>query len=890
MKNIPAMRNKYIFRKMASCLSKNKIAFIHSGSFNGFLPQSRPAGLRAYFPIIAFLLLSTMSHTLRSQDFSIKVGVEEVRVDAVVLDKEGLQVTDLKADDFAVYQNGKPQKIESCTYVSHSKKKDSSNLQGKTPESKSSKDLAPRAIAFLINGAGADPRSQLMHFVESQMEPDDLVGILGVGPPIFTSDKRELLARIGNINGRFGCSEAIAQDAFAAANSIISGTPSSAIFDRIIDTRTDESIIQQFKAEIAPIRYAIRAMQELPGRKHLIVTRESIFSDARKLPKVQNQLLDELANEAWRAGVVISAWDYCNAQIGTPYGRFNILFRKTGGIYTDKNQFLYKDKPALDVFKGYYLLSYIPPKVTFESKKQDKHFKISVHVNRSGLNVLSRDGFFGGFPDQSKSVSVPQTNSLRQATYSPLLFNDMKLSLSSGYAHNSNAGYFIRSWLHLDGNDLTFKEENADERSLSLELLVSISDSNGNMHETKSYQYKFKLRNADIAKIRENGIDLKTYLPVASPGYYYVNIAVQDKASQMIGSAYQFLDIPDLSKSNLSFSSILTLVDEKEESVLRSGSFKDDDESFNAMLKWQALKNSPALRIYKPGDRLDYVAFGYNINKPGKDTPQLTLQTTLFKDGRLFSEKKEEIDLSNMDRGILSIARSLLFDSKMEEGDYLLKFTIQENKPARGRPRVALQAIDFKLRNEEAKRDAPQLKNKNIVSIPTPILHDDQESSQQNGAEEGSSSPVIKVDVSLITVDVSVRDKAGSFVDDLSKDDFIVYNNRVQQKIDLFSQNEMPLDLALIVDSSKSERPYLSELQKIAATVLQRLNPQRDRVALFCFGSDIYQLTALTQDLRLVAHMLSKIPTIGGTNIKDALFEATQYLRLQERIAEEPLF
>lgn len=43
--------------------------------------------------------------------FTIKVGVEEVRLDAVVLDKKGRQITDLTADDFEIYQDKKRQRI-----------------------------------------------------------------------------------------------------------------------------------------------------------------------------------------------------------------------------------------------------------------------------------------------------------------------------------------------------------------------------------------------------------------------------------------------------------------------------------------------------------------------------------------------------------------------------------------------------------------------------------------------------------------------------------------------------------------------------------------------------------------------------------------------------------
>jgi hypothetical protein len=51
------------------------------------------------------------------QDYSIKIGVEEVRLDAVVVDRKGRQITDLTAGDFEIWQDGNMQTVTSCTYV-----------------------------------------------------------------------------------------------------------------------------------------------------------------------------------------------------------------------------------------------------------------------------------------------------------------------------------------------------------------------------------------------------------------------------------------------------------------------------------------------------------------------------------------------------------------------------------------------------------------------------------------------------------------------------------------------------------------------------------------------------------------------------------------------------
>jgi VWFA-related protein len=648
------------------------------------------------FFLLGLIIISNGQENRTSEkDFKIQIGVEEVRIDAVVLDKKGIQVVDLTANDFEIYQDGKPQNIISCTYISDPRKHEQTIVVPETSKAellvsqpKLSKDQIQRTVAFLINGSGADPRPHLKHFVESQMEPGDMVGILGAGLQTFSSDKRELLARINSISGRFSCIDSI---------------PSIALTYEMLsnDPKTDEDHIREFKAEIAPIRYAVRALQDMPGRKYLIVTREAIFSDARKLPRVQNRLLNEAANEAWRAGVVISTWDYCNSQAGNYSAKFNILFKKTGGIYTDNNKFLYKGKPALDAFRGYYLLSYIPPATTFDNKNRDKYHQLSVYVKRPDVKVHSRDGFFGGAPGLSNFAAVPQANTLQQAMFSPLLFNDLKISLSSGYAHTPASGYFLRSWLHLAGKDLTFVEEKDGKHSLLLELQTLTSDSIGRIQDKKSVRYDFILNDAEILLITKHGLDLKTYLPVQNPGNYYVSAAIKDRASGKIGTGYQFIDIPDLKKLRLSLSDIFVFNNAKDASVIKSGNIQDDRDSFNTMRIWQALSKSPALRRYKPGDSFDYMTVVYNAKSKEGHAPKLKVWSTLFREGLIYrQEQAEDINLDGKDDlGRIPILKKLVLDSAMDEGDYLLQLTVAD-KPAAGKPRIAIQAIDIKIRKE----------------------------------------------------------------------------------------------------------------------------------------------------------------------------------------------
>jgi VWFA-related protein len=155
---------------------------------------------------------------------------------------------------------------------------------------------------------------------------------------------------------------------------------------------------------------------------------------------------------------------------------------------------------------------------------------------------------------------------------------------------------------------------------------------------------------------------------------------------------------------------------------------------------------------------------------------------------------------------------------------------------------------------------------------------------------QGRDNPSIKADVTLVPVEVMVRSKDGDFVSSLQARDFVVYDNGVAQKIDLFSREETPLDVALIVAYDIEAQPYGVEIQNAITNVLQQLNPKSDRVALFCTASawitgESFQMAGLTQDRLLLEHQIGKIP-FKHTNsnpqtvaINGSIWEAALYLR-----------
>jgi Ca-activated chloride channel homolog len=151
-----------------------------------------------------------------------------------------------------------------------------------------------------------------------------------------------------------------------------------------------------------------------------------------------------------------------------------------------------------------------------------------------------------------------------------------------------------------------------------------------------------------------------------------------------------------------------------------------------------------------------------------------------------------------------------------------------------------------------------------------------------SGARAETSAPAtggmkISVNVRMVQVDAVVRDRAGRMIDNLKVGDFRIFEDKVLQEIQSFSQDELPLAVALVIDRSGSVSPYIAELRRIANRALDQLKPQ-DEVCLFSFAENVDRLEELTTDRRRIADSIDRIRAGGATNIVDALHDSIAYL------------
>jgi Ca-activated chloride channel homolog len=143
-------------------------------------------------------------------------------------------------------------------------------------------------------------------------------------------------------------------------------------------------------------------------------------------------------------------------------------------------------------------------------------------------------------------------------------------------------------------------------------------------------------------------------------------------------------------------------------------------------------------------------------------------------------------------------------------------------------------------------------------------------------AQDQAQTP-LRIDVNLVALDATVKDKAGQIMGDLKKEDFEIREDGVAQKIALFSRDALPLNVALVLDLSDSIGPFLGPLRDAATTTLAALKPE-DEVALFTFSTEAELRVPLTKDKTKITEQFSSFQAGGATNINDGIFVAAEYL------------
>ena len=701
----------------------------------------------------------------------VKITTNLVQVDAVVTDKDGKVVTDLKPEEIELFEDGRKQKVTNFSYTASATPAQPEGAARSTPPDKNAPPvpaarLRPadvrRTIAIVVDDLGlsfesiAKVRQTLKKFVDEQIQSGDLVAIIrtsgGMGAlQQFTSDKRQLYAAVERVKwnslGRGGVSPFTPME-----------PPTPGAKGKEVDEGRKE--LEEFRSDVfsvgtlGAINYVVSGLNELPGRKSILLVSDGFkifrsinLNDTNNLNKNYNardgdreyMALDRvrrLIDKANRASVVIYTMNATGLQYfglqaaDSTFGRpdsevrdeyterrnsawgnqdgLTYLARETGGIAIhDTNDLGRGIRRVLEDQRGYYLIGYRPDNLTFDPRTGRRTFhKLSLKVTRPGkFNVRMRNGFFG-VTDVERTEPRTLGQEMVAALVSPFGATGVHLQLTSLFANDLTAGSYMRSVLYIDPRDLTFTDEPNNMHKCMFDVVAfTFGDNGAVVDQPIGKTYTLSLPDEMYKRALRDGLVYYITVPIKKPGAYQLRLSLRDTATKRIGSASQFIEVPDLKKNRLALSGL----------VIRGTSFRrappgggPQNSEANATTNVNqtgegadegSAQASPAVRHFRPGMFVDYAFVIYNA-QPDKSSnqPRLTTQVRLFRGSTLiFTGKEVPYNLSGQtDLKRLLAGGQLQLGTDLAAGDYSLQVIVND-LTADEKHRVASQWMDFEI-------------------------------------------------------------------------------------------------------------------------------------------------------------------------------------------------
>lgn len=137
---------------------------------------------------------------------------------------------------------------------------------------------------------------------------------------------------------------------------------------------------------------------------------------------------------------------------------------------------------------------------------------------------------------------------------------------------------------------------------------------------------------------------------------------------------------------------------------------------------------------------------------------------------------------------------------------------------------------------------------------------------------------IFRSDTRLVSLNVTVVDKANHLVTTLPQSAFQVYENGVLQPIKLFRREDVPVSMGLIVDNSGSMRDKRQKVESAALSLVRESNPM-DEVFIVNFNDEAYLDADFTSDIKVMEQGLTKIDSRGGTAMRDAIRMSVDHLK-----------
>jgi Ca-activated chloride channel family protein len=139
-----------------------------------------------------------------------------------------------------------------------------------------------------------------------------------------------------------------------------------------------------------------------------------------------------------------------------------------------------------------------------------------------------------------------------------------------------------------------------------------------------------------------------------------------------------------------------------------------------------------------------------------------------------------------------------------------------------------------------------------------------------------------RVETRLVVLQATVKNNRGELVTGLTRDAFTVWENGKRQPIVLFESDDVPVSLGLLIDNSGSMRTKRAKVEAAALDFARASNPQ-DEMFVLNFADKSRIDVPMTSDVSALETGISRVDSIGGTAMRDAIAAGEEYLTREAR-------
>src|SRR5215470_5538905 len=155
-----------------------------------------------------------------------------------------------------------------------------------------------------------------------------------------------------------------------------------------------------------------------------------------------------------------------------------------------------------------------------------------------------------------------------------------------------------------------------------------------------------------------------------------------------------------------------------------------------------------------------------------------------------------------------------------------------------------------------------------------------QDPQEQPSTEKPAKQPpqTLKIDVDLVLVSATVTDSLNRYVSGLETNHFQIWEDKVEQKVEYFSAEDVPISIGVIFDVSGSMKDKISTARQAAATFLKTGNPD-DEYFLVEFANRPEVAEDFTSDITKLQNRLIFAPAKGMTAMYDSVYLGLEKLK-----------